>query len=216
MPAANGSALVHLPFEQRWKDEPPTQFQSPSGEQEPEPPDDGDDGEEEEEESDGAGEEDFSLLSPPLALLLVLAGSGAEVEVGEEPPAPGLIASPPNLGWPEQASSPWDWSSFSWDSWTLGPGLGKRMALLSLVVQPLILATNMGGYLELSRLKKSRWPRSSSRFLPEPPPETLIGAQFIYISRSPTRLNQVQERVYLPVGISVGIVKLKWKGSAAF
>lgn len=42
-----------------------------------------------------------------------------------------------------------------------------------------------------------------------------IGAQFMYISRFPTLLNHVHARVAVPVGKSVGIVKLYVDGSTA-
>ena len=44
---------------------------------------------------------------------------------------------------------------------------------------------------------------------------TLIDAQFMYISRLPTLLNQVHARVYAPGLIPVGIVKLYVSGSGA-
>lgn len=78
--------------------------------------------------------------------------------------------------------------------------------MFALVVHPLMLATNMGGKLE------ERSPISSVERLEEPP-VTVIGAQFMYISRLPMRLNHVQARVYLPGEMPCGMLKLKWKGS---
>lgn len=43
----------------------------------------------------------------------------------------------------------------------------------------------------------------------------VTGAQFMYISRFPTLLNQVQASVALPDGRSVGMVKLYVSGSTA-
>lgn len=63
-------------------------------------------------------------------------------------------------------------------------------------------ATNMGGKLA------ARLSSSSGERLDEPP-ETVMGAQFMYISRFPMRLNQVQARVYLPAEMPSGMVKLK-------
>lgn len=45
-----------------------------------------------------------------------------------------------------------------------------------------------------------------------PPPVTVMGAQFIYISRFPTLLNHVHPSVYCPFGIPLGIVN--WKTAA--
>jgi len=92
------------------------------------------------------------------------------------------------------------------------PGSGKRRSVESTVWQPLpMLATNMFGrasYADVSRVS-----RYSSRL--EAPPDNVTGAQFMYISRFPILLNQVQARVAFPVGMSVGTVKLYVSGSTA-
>ena len=44
---------------------------------------------------------------------------------------------------------------------------------------------------------------------------TLIDAQFMYISRLPTLLNQVHARVYAPGATPVGMAKLYVSGSGA-
>lgn len=80
------------------------------------------------------------------------------------------------------------------------------MSMPSVVVQPLMLATNMGGKL-VERFSTT----SVSRF--EEPLVTVTGAQFMYISRLPIRLNQVQASVYLPVSMPSGMAKSKWYGS---
>jgi hypothetical protein len=46
-------------------------------------------------------------------------------------------------------------------------------------------------------------------------PVRVTGAQFMYISRFPTLLNQVHARVAFPVGRDVGMVKLYVSGSTA-
>lgn len=129
---------------------------------------------------------------------------------GEEPEAPAVSPAPPKVGVPVQAGWP---SGARLDGSpryaTSSPGLGKRISTSSLVVQPLIFATNMGGK-EEDRL--SNWVSTSAERLEEPP-VTVIGAQFMYISRFPIRLNQVQARVYLPGEIPSGMVKLKAYGS---
>ena len=82
-----------------------------------------------------------------------------------------------------------------------GPGSGNSKSALSTVLQPLpIFATNMAGK-EASRLPKMESLVASysvllvSRLTLEPPPVTVIGAQFMYISRLPILLNQVHARV---------------------
>lgn len=85
---------------------------------------------------------------------------------------------------------------------TESPGSGNWRSSDSVVVQPFpMFALNRSGNL-LSRLKKvsSVAIRSVSflRSLLFEPPVTVTGAQFMYISRLPILLNQVQARVYLP------------------
>lgn len=82
---------------------------------------------------------------------------------------------------------------------TFEPALGKRTFPPSAVVQPFpMLATNMSGK-EDARFEISgscatlaESPDASSRFFD--PATTVMGAQFIYISRLPIRLNQVHAR----------------------
>ena len=72
-----------------------------------------------------------------------------------------------------------------------------------------ILATNMSGKEGLSRFLEIGW-LIMSRLLD--PPVTVTGAQFMYISRLPTWLNQVQAREYLPGAMPCGM--LNWKVEA--
>src|SRR6266700_1305335 len=62
-----------------------------------------------------------------------------------------------------------------------------------------MLATNISGSFSMTELSL-------------PPPVTMIGAQFMYISRLPTLLNHVHARVYCPFGMPLGIVN--WKTAA--
>ena len=103
------------------------------------------------------------------------------------------------------------------------PGLGNLRSMESTVSQTVVgmLATNISGAelrldkLPTERLKieSSMESYSSSRLavvleLDEllPAPATVMGAQFMYISRLPTLLNHVQASVYCPVARSLGIV----------
>ncbi len=77
------------------------------------------------------------------------------------------------------------------------------------VAHPLsTFATNMSG-----RALNAAWSRSTSSCLLVVDPVRLMAAQFIYISRLPTLLNQVHAKVAFPVGKSSGIVKLYVDGS---
>ena len=84
-----------------------------------------------------------------------------------------------------------------------------------------MLATNMAGKEGASRpassgmAAKSVSLRGTSSRLLEPPPVTLMEAQFMYISRLPTLLNQVQARVYAPGLMPAGMAKLYVSGSGA-
>ena len=96
---------------------------------------------------------------------------------------------------------------------TLSPGLGKSTSAPSEVPHPLpILATNMSGY--VARLISERAAAlrfSTARFLVLVlllPPVTVMGAQFMYISRLPMRLNQVHAMVYSPGVTPSGTVKV--------
>lgn len=92
------------------------------------------------------------------------------------------------------------------------PGTGKTTSLLSTLVQPFpILATNMSGSALKAAVSRSkimvalRASSSSSRL--DVPAVIVIGAQFIYISRFPILLNQVQAKTAVPVGREDGTVK---------
>ena len=80
-----------------------------------------------------------------------------------------------------------------------------------------IFATNMAGKEvlrpESSGMAKSVSLRAVSLLLD--PPVTLTDAQFMYISRLPTLLNQVHARVYAPGATPAGIEKLYVSGSGA-
>lgn len=81
-----------------------------------------------------------------------------------------------------------------------------------------ILATNMAGKEGVLRPERSGIAKSVSLrevSLLLDPPVTLIDAQFMYISRLPTLLNQVHARVYAPGAIPSGIEKLYVSGSGA-
>jgi hypothetical protein len=127
-----------------------------------------------------------------------LPGAGAgSVSVLPLPPLP----LPPlkELAWvvlPEQRSTngpvPTDVPYF--------PGFSKVKSLLSAVVPQdvptPILATAMSG-------------RASKPAVSSEPPETVMGAQFMYISRFPILLNHVHAIVMTPLGSSAGTVYLK-------
>lgn len=80
---------------------------------------------------------------------------------------------------------------------TSGPGFGNRRSKVSTVLQPLpALATNMSG-------------RAEKATSGEPEPAVMVTlAQFMYISRLPIWLNQVQAKTALPAGVSAGTVNL--------
>lgn len=73
-----------------------------------------------------------------------------------------------------------------------------------------MLATNMAGKEGVSRPERSGTAKSVSLrgvSLLLDPPVTLTDAQFMYISRLPTLLNQVHARVYAPGAMPVGMAK---------
>lgn len=79
---------------------------------------------------------------------------------------------------------------FSPKCWTVGPGFGKSRSTPSTVRQPLaMLATNMSGN------ESARFENPGIFALRFEPPVTVIGAQFMYISRFPRKLNHVHARV---------------------
>lgn len=81
-----------------------------------------------------------------------------------------------------------------------------------------MFATNMAGKEGLSRPESSGMAKSvslSEVSLLLDPPVTLMDAQFMYISRLPTLLNQVHARVYAPGAMPSGIAKLYVSGSGA-
>lgn len=83
---------------------------------------------------------------------------------------------------------------------TSGPRSGNMRSLPSMVEQPLpTLATNMAG----RELMGSEAPR----FFLEAPPLMVTTAQFMYISRLPTLLNQDQAKTASPEGVSAGMTK---------
>lgn len=95
------------------------------------------------------------------------------------------------------------------------PGFGKIRSVSDMVPHPLpIFAVNISG-----RALKAVWSRStswvtlramtsSSSALRLAEPDVMVtGAQFMYISRLPTLLNQVHAKVAVPVGRLVGTVK---------
>ena len=112
----------------------------------------------------------------------------------EAPPEEAPPEEAPHLGPVGGASFPDP--SFS----TEAPGSGNWRSAASTVVQSVagMFAKNSGGKEAVSRSVSSGMPmvsfRGISSLLPEPP-ETLTLAQFMYISRLPILLNQVQARV---------------------
>lgn len=89
------------------------------------------------------------------------------------------------------------------------PGSGNVRSVLSIVVQPFPrLATNSDGReeKEVPALLPARSARSARLPLE---PAMVTDAQFIYISRLPTSLNQVQANMAAPWGASDGTWKLK-------
>lgn len=119
----------------------------------------------------------------------------------EAAPEPEPAAAQEPVGGASLPSAP----SFS----TLSPTLGNCTSAPSEVAQPLpILATNMSG--KLARFRSERATAflcSTARFVLVPP-ETVTGAQFMYISRLPMRLNHVHAIVYSPGETPSGMVKV--------
>jgi hypothetical protein len=234
VPEAICVAADHWPLAQRWKEVPAMQFHCPSSLQAPlkvlELP------LElvllEDEEATGAASVDDVAVSETVGVLVsagaeevVAAAAAEEVSVGallaaaddsvpeeelelelEESDEPEAVSpEPAKVAVPVQAAEPSAARLAGSPSYsTTSPGWGKRMSTPSLVVQPLMLATNIGG--KLAVRFSTVGTRLSERL--EEPLVTVTGAQFIYISRLPIRLNQVQARVYLPASIPSGMVKL--------
>jgi hypothetical protein len=98
----------------------------------------------------------------------------------------------PNAGFPVHTGSP------SCGRYLLSPlysttlpGQGERMSTFSLVMQPFTLVMNIGG-------KASGCLGVLSDEFDGGSLTTVMGAQFMYITRLPIRLNHVQARVYFP------------------
>ena len=82
---------------------------------------------------------------------------------------------------------------------TSGPGFGNTTFVLSTTVHPLpMFATKISGRAEKATA-------GAARFLD--PPAIVTEAQFMYISRLPMLLNQVQAKTAGPAGVSEGTVK---------
>ena len=171
------------------------------------------------------GEEDpLPEEPPPEAPLPPAAGALGAAEEPEEPPAgPAAPHLAPVGGLRSLLFVTVDW-----------PGSGNCTSVDSVVVQSEagILAMNISGKVPAardSRLKFAVWvplrlASSSSvetvsgsgtveRFLP--PPLTTMGAQFMYISRLPTLLNQVHASAYWPGAMPSGMLYSKVVGSSA-
>ena len=175
--------------------------------------------------AEGEDEEDPLSEEPPLeAPLPPAAGAAGAAEEPEEPPA-GPAA--PHL-------APVGGLRSLLLVTTALPGSGNLTSVDSVVVQSEagILATNMSGKVPAardSRLKSAAWvpltfdsswsvetvsgSGTVERFLP--PPLTTMGAQFMYISRLPTLLNQVHASAYWPGAIPSGMLYSKVVGSSA-
>ncbi len=101
------------------------------------------------------------------------------------------------------------------------PGSGNLTSEPSAVVQSVagMFAMNMSGNEAVARSESSGIAYSSVSLrevsLLLEPPVTLMEAQFMYISRLPTLLNQVHARVYAPGVMPVGIEKSYISGSIA-
>lgn len=91
----------------------------------------------------------------------------------------------------------------------VSPGFGKRMSYISSVMQPLMLAMNKGGNSSVVRFPTAV---DSDLFFEELLSVIVRGAQFMYISRPPIRLNQVQAMVYSPASMLSGMVKFGENG----
>jgi hypothetical protein len=99
---------------------------------------------------------------------------------------------------------------------TESPGLGKMISapanFVSLVSHPLpMFPTSISG-----RALNAAWSRSTSSCLLVVEEVMEMAAQFMYISRLPTLLNQDQAKVPFPVGSVDGILKEYVDGSIAF
>lgn len=126
---------------------------------------------------------------------------GAPGALGAAPA--GLAAEPPPIpltALQVPTTSPGDFETFV----TSGPGSGNFTSVVSLVVHPLPrFATKSDG-----RDVKEVPARFAARFTPEDP-VIVIDAQFMYISRLPTLLNQVHAKRAAPAGASEGTANLK-------
>lgn len=93
---------------------------------------------------------------------------------------------------------------------TEAPGSGNCTSAESTVVQSVVgmFALNIAGKDAVARSESSRMPNVSLRVVSLffDPPLTFIDAQFMYISRLPILLNQVQANVYDPGVIPSGIL----------
>ena len=132
------------------------------------------------------------------------AAAEADGEAPEDPEEPELPdEDDPAAQLPTGATS-----GFEPANWTESPGSGNLRSVESAVLQPLpTLATNIAGNDE-ARLEKPGADLAlgisgseTSRLLA---PVTVTGAQFMYISRFPIRLNQVHANVYWPGVIPSG------------
>lgn len=126
--------------------------------------------------------------------------AGAAPEPDPEEPDPVLtFCVTPQVGAP----------SFEPVETTSGPAWGNCRSTPSVVVQPPpavpTLAMKMPGLVEYAAAR--RWKRL--RFL-EAPPVRVTAAQFMYISRLPIWLNQVQASTASPAGASAGMVKSRF------
>ena len=147
--------------------------------------------------------------TPPgnAAVELLWDAGGAEPELEPEPELPDAAAWQVPTGPPKFELTP----GLS----TELPGFGKRRSFVSTVAQPLpTLATNISGralkaFWSLSMSRVSLRAMSSSSSLRFAVPAVIpMAAQFMYISRLPTLLNQVQARIAFPVGILDGMGKV--------
>jgi hypothetical protein len=166
-----------------------------------------------------AGEEavDETIVATAGAIVLVAevaAAAGTDVpepEVPEEPddplvdelledPSPRKSADPVQV-YPVPVTPPT----------TSGPASGKLTSSLSMVVHPpgpSTLAMKIGGReLYAVSARETIISRAWERLLVEPP-AMVTWAQFMYISRLPILLNQVQASKASPEGASEGIVKV--------
>jgi hypothetical protein len=167
-----------------------------------------------------AAVEDPTVTKTPPGMLVAVATADVvrdAAEVTADVPDVAVAAAPPVPAVAEPDSP----ATAAWQALPLGldnalavanpscstesPGFGKRRSVESTVRQPFpMFAVNISGRASNAEVSRA----SNSSLLLDDDPVRVTGAQFMYISRLPTLLNQVHARVALPVGTVSGILKL--------